>query len=107
MNYCITAAWQRDDLPVALLRGYGSPGCFDSDLQLVYILGSGDFYCPLDNIVCGVQVRQVGWPIKYSKKMVCKPVTSSFGTVGRCQVLLEKEIDLSIDRSMANSKIFW
>ena len=25
-----------------------------------------------------------------------KPVTSSFGTVGRCQVLLEKEISISI-----------
>lgn len=81
MNYCISAAWYRGDQPVALLMCYGSPGCFDSDLQLVYILGSGDFYCPLENIVCGVQVRQVGWPIKYSNKMVSKSVTSSFGTV--------------------------
>ena len=31
-----------------------------------------------------IKFRWVGWPIKHSKTMVSKPVTSSFGTVGKC-----------------------
>ena len=43
-----------------------------------------------------VQISPVGWPIKHSNTMGSKPVTSRFGTVGRCQVLPEKEISISI-----------
>ncbi len=43
-----------------------------------------------------VQVRHVGWPIKHSNIMVSKSLGSGFGTVGRCQVLLGKEIRISI-----------
>ena len=43
-----------------------------------------------------MEVRSVGWPIKHSNTMGRKPVTSHFGTVGRCQILLEKEISISI-----------
>ncbi len=41
MNYCINAAWHGGNQPVALLRWYGSPGCFDSGLQVICIVGSG------------------------------------------------------------------
>ncbi len=38
----------------------------------------------------GVQVRWVCWPIKHSNTMVIEPAFGTFGSVGRCQVLLEK-----------------
>ena len=54
---------------------------------------SGVSHLPLDNttqILCGVQVRPVCWSVKASNTMVTTPVTSSFGSVGKCQVLLAK-----------------
>ncbi len=41
-NYCLNSAWHGGDQFVALLRWYGSPGFFDSGLQLICIVGSGD-----------------------------------------------------------------
>ena len=73
--------------------------CFDRGLKLICVVESGVSHLPLDNttqILCGVQVRPVGWSVKPSNTMVSTPVTSSFGSVGRCQVLLEKEISISI-----------
>ncbi len=49
INYCINAAWHGGDKPVALLRCNGSPGCFDSGLQVICIFGSGVSHLPLDN----------------------------------------------------------
>ncbi len=49
MNYCINAAWHGDNQPVTLLRCNGSPGCFDSGLQVICIVGSGVSHLPLDN----------------------------------------------------------
>ncbi len=40
MNYCINVAWHEDNQSVALLRCNGSPGCFDSGLQVICIVGS-------------------------------------------------------------------
>ncbi len=34
---------------MALLRCKGSPGCFDSGLQVICIVGSGVSHLPLDN----------------------------------------------------------
>ncbi len=34
---------------MALLRCNGSPGCFDSSLQVICIVGSGVSHLPLDN----------------------------------------------------------
>ena len=34
-NYCLNSAWHGGDQFVALLRWYGSPGFFDSGLQLM------------------------------------------------------------------------
>ncbi len=44
----------------------------------------------------GFQVRRVCWPIKHSNTMVIEPAFGTFGSVGRCQVLLENEISISI-----------
>ncbi len=35
------------------------------------------------------------WPIKHSNTMVIEPAFGTFGSVGRCQVLLENEISIS------------
>ncbi len=48
-NYCLNSAWHGGDQFVALLRWYGSPGFFDSGLQLICIVGSGVSHLPLDN----------------------------------------------------------
>ncbi len=49
MNDCINAASHRGDQPAALLGCNGSPGCFDSSLQVICFVGSGIFHLPLDN----------------------------------------------------------
>ena len=36
----------------------------------------------------------VGWSVKHNNTLVSTPLTSSFGSVDRCQVLLEKEISI-------------
>ncbi len=99
MNYCINAVWHGGNQPVALFRGNGSTGCFDSSLQVICIVGSGVSHLPLDNIpkiLYGVQVRRFCWPIKHSNTMVIEPAFGTFGSVGWCQVLLENEICISI-----------
>ncbi len=99
MNYCINVVWHGGNQPVALLRCYESPGCCDSGLQVICIVGSGVTHLPLDNtpyILYGVQVRQVCWPIKNSNTMVIKSAFGTFGSMGRCQVLLENEMSISI-----------
>ncbi len=48
-NYCLNSAWHGGDQFVALLRWYGSPGFFDSGLQVICIVGSGVAHLPLDN----------------------------------------------------------
>ncbi len=48
-NYCLNSAWHGGDQFVALLRWYGSPGFFDSGLQVICIVGSGVSHLPLDN----------------------------------------------------------
>ncbi len=48
-NYCLNSAWRGADQFVALLRWYGSPGFFDSGLQLICIFWSLVSHFPLDN----------------------------------------------------------
>ncbi len=48
------------------------------------------------NLLCLIQVWRVCWPIKHSITMVVEPAFGTFGSVGRCQVLLENEISISI-----------
>ncbi len=40
-------------------------------------------------IFYGVQVRRVCWPITHSNTMVIEPAFGTFGSIGRCHVLLE------------------
>ncbi len=39
----------------------------------------------------------ISWPIKHSNTMVIEPAFGTFGSVGRCQILLENEISISIN----------
>ncbi len=48
-NYCLNSAWRGGDQFVALLWWYGSPGFFDSHLQLICIFWSLFSNFPLDN----------------------------------------------------------
>uniref|UniRef100_A0A3P8XB46 RCK N-terminal domain-containing protein n=1 Tax=Esox lucius TaxID=8010 RepID=A0A3P8XB46_ESOLU len=49
LNYCSNAAWHGVDQSVALLKCYESPGCSNSGLQLLCIVGSGVSHLPLHN----------------------------------------------------------
>ncbi len=44
-NYCLNSAWHGGDQFVALLRWYGSPGFFDSGLQLICIDKTAQVRC--------------------------------------------------------------
>ncbi len=48
---CLNSAWHGSDQFLALLRWYGSPGLFDSGLQLLCIVGSGVSHLPLEFIL--------------------------------------------------------
>ena len=77
--------------------------CFNNSQKLICIVQSFVTHLPLDNTTwtfCGVQVRQVCWSVKHSNTMVSTPVTSSFGTVGRCQIELERK--RSIEMKLVN-----
>ncbi len=50
-NYCLLSAWHGGDQFVALLRWYGSPGFFDSGLQLICIFWSLISYLYLLTII--------------------------------------------------------
>ncbi len=52
-NYCLNSAWHGGDQFVALLRWYGSPGFFDSGLQLICIFWSIVSHFPLDRFSMG------------------------------------------------------
>ncbi len=71
-NYCLNSAWHGGDQFVALLRWYGSPGFFDSGLQLICIFWSLVSHFPLDNThrFSGVQVWWVCLPVKHTNTMV-------------------------------------
>lgn len=49
MGYCIRTKSHGGYQPVAVLRCYGSRGVLDSSLQLIYTVGSGVSYLPLNN----------------------------------------------------------
>ncbi len=73
---------------VALIVAFSSSACW------VWHIASSSSQYPIDFL--WVKVRWVCWPIKNRDTMVLKPGTGSFGTVCRCQVLLENEICISI-----------
>ncbi len=60
----------------------------------VWCLSSSSWQYPIDSLWGSGLV--VCWPIKHSNTMVIEPAFGTFGSVGRCQVLLENEISISI-----------
>ncbi len=71
-NYCLNSAWHGGDQFVALLRWYGSPGFFDSGLQLICIFDLVSHF-PLDNTCSGqTQVCWVCWPVKHTNTNLTK-----------------------------------
>ncbi len=51
--------------------------------------------------------QRVCWPIKHSNTMVIEPAFGTFGSVGRCKVLLENEISISILHKACQQKEAW
>ncbi len=80
--------WGGMEAQVALIAAFRSSAL----LGLVSLI----FLLTIPYILYGVQVRRVCWPIKHSNTMVIEPAFGTFGSVCRCQVLLEKEISISI-----------
>ncbi len=66
-NYCLNSAWHGGDQFVALLRWYGSPGFFDSGLQLTCIFWSLVSHFPLD-IDSHAQLSSLSLSLANSKK---------------------------------------
>ncbi len=53
LNYCLNSAWYGGDQFVALLRWFGSPGFFDSGLQLHFLVSCFSFSSwqyPIDSL---------------------------------------------------------
>lgn len=72
--------------------------------QVAFIAASSCLYCwvqcltfLLTILFYGFRFRQVSWPIKLSNNRIRKSVTCGFGMVGIWQVLVEKEINISIN----------
>jgi len=105
MNYILPHCNQ----PVALLRCYEDQDtsivAFSSSalfglMSLIFLFAMpnrfsmGSDWSHKEN-VDGVQVRRICWPIKHTNPMVIEPGFGTFGSVGRCQVLLENEVSIS------------
>ncbi len=93
----ITAAMRRGMESISL---WHCPGVMRAQVALIVAFSSstllGLAYRIFLFTFTPVKVRRVCWPIKNRDTMVLKPGTGSFGTVCRCQVLLENEICISI-----------
>ncbi len=99
MNYCINAAWHGVDQPVALLRCNEAQAALIAAFRSSALLGLVSLIFLLtipQRFSMWVQVRRVCWPVKHSNTMVIEPAFGTFGSVGRCQVLLENEISIFI-----------
>ncbi len=73
---------------MALLRWYGRPGFFDSGLQLICIFWSLVSHFPLDN-GSGLVSLLASQTHQHHGHLT---TLGAFGSVGRCQILLENEI---------------
>ncbi len=76
-NYCLNSAWHGGGQFVALLRWYGSPGFFDSGLQLIFIFlvscfSFSSWQYPI-NALCGSDL--VSLLASQSLQLVC-PLTN-------------------------------
>ncbi len=97
MNYCIGAAWHGGNQLVALLRCNGRPGCFDSSLQVICIVGLVSLIFLLTKSHrFSMEFRSGEFDGQSSTPPVIEPAFGTFGSVDRCRVLLENEISISI-----------
>ncbi len=111
-NYCLNSAWHGGDLFVALLRWYGSPGFFDSGLQLIciFLVSCSHFLLTIPHNLWGsglvsLLASQAQQHHGHLTNFCC------FGSVGRCQICWKmKSASLkswSAEGSMKCSKISW
>ncbi len=98
MNYCINAAWHEDNQPVALFRCYEAQVTFITAFRSSVLLGLVSLIFLLT-----ISHRFSMWfrsgefaGQSSSNTMVIEPAFGSFGSAGRCQVLLENDISISI-----------
>ncbi len=88
---------------MALLRWYGSPGFFDSGLQLICIFWSLVSHFPLENTIDSLCSGLVSLLASQSHQHHGHLINfCAFGSVGRCQILLENEI--SIFKKLVNRR---
>ncbi len=96
-NYCLNSAWHWGDQFVALLRWYGSPGFFDSGLQLICIFlfscfSFSSWQYPIDSLwgsgLVSLLASQAHQHHGHLTNFWC------FCSVSRCQILLENEISI-------------
>uniref|UniRef100_A0A8C2C441 GTPase-activating Rap/Ran-GAP domain-like protein 3 n=1 Tax=Cyprinus carpio TaxID=7962 RepID=A0A8C2C441_CYPCA len=96
-NDCFNAAWHGGNQPVALLRCYGGPGCFDSSLKLIQSVGSCVSQLSLHNIpqiLYGVQVRRVA-----SEDLGCRRGEFSRKHYASVELLISSDADGAIQRA--------
>ncbi len=104
MNYCINAAWHGGNQPVALLRCNEAQAALIVAFRSSALLGlvSLIFFLTIPHIFsmgfgslgsphCQGYQKLVQWPWCYCAWLasVIEPAFGTFGSVGRCQVLLE------------------
>ncbi len=95
MNYCINAAWYGGDQPVALLR------CNETQVTLITAFSSSALLGLVSLIFLLTISHRFSMGFRSgefagSNTMVIEPAFGTFGSVGRCQVMLENEISISI-----------
>ncbi len=98
MNYCINAAWHGDNQPVALLR------CNEAQVALIAAFRSSALLGLVSLIFLLTISHRFSMGFRSgefagqssSNTTVIEPAFGTFGTVCRCQVMLENEISFSI-----------
>ncbi len=75
--------WGGMEAQVSLTVAFSS-SAFSGLLFLIFLL----------TILYGVQVWWVCWPVRHTNTLVISPTFGAFGSVGRCQILLENEISI-------------
>ncbi len=91
-NCCLNSAFRGGDQFVALLRWFGSPGFFDSGLQLIWI-----YWFLVSHFIFLLIIPHrfsMGFRSGEFAGQSSTPTFGAFGSVGRCQILLENEISI-------------
>ncbi len=103
-NNCLNSAWHGGDLFVALLRWYGSPGFFDSGLQLICIFWSLVSHFPLGSGLVSLLASQARQHHGHLTNFWCF-LSVWAGAKSCCKILSLKS--WSAEGSMKCSKMSW